>query len=396
MPILASWIANECAFSTVFASIGFGKRKMVNRRTNFKQSLKRTLYLVAGLWVLGAVALGVLVLTEKSGISAVLHPAAPAPMFVLPDQTGRTHKLEDYSGRAVVVAFLPDSGPETRQELASIESSIRVFDTMGVKIFGIGAMSATAANSLHDELHLDFPILLDKENTTAKGFGIDVKSPASRRVTFVIGGNAKVLLPIIGVDTKRHGPQIVGLTECCLDSTPAAGSRFIGLKVPDFKLPSIQDGKMTSLFADHSQRATVLFIMSSECPCSGRYDTRFIDAAREFSPLGVRFVAMNSSFGESRDKLAAYVARAKYPFPVLKDADNILADKLEARVTPEVFVFDSHQVLRYHGRIDDNRDNLQVKSYDLEAALKTILSGKVPVKSEQNAFGCAIERKSTL
>ena len=39
-----------------------------------------------------------------------------------------------------------------------------------------------------------------------------------------------------------------------------------------------------------------------------------------------------------------------------KDRNNVVADKVGASVTPEVFVFDKEGLLRYQGQIDDNRN----------------------------------------
>lgn len=38
---------------------------------------------------------------------ALLQPGQPAPAFALPDQEGRTHRLEDYRGRRVLFWWYP-------------------------------------------------------------------------------------------------------------------------------------------------------------------------------------------------------------------------------------------------------------------------------------------------
>jgi peroxiredoxin Q/BCP len=39
--------------------------------------------------------------------AADLKPGDPAPDFALPGSDGKTHRLSDYAGRAVVVAWFP-------------------------------------------------------------------------------------------------------------------------------------------------------------------------------------------------------------------------------------------------------------------------------------------------
>ena len=81
-----------------------------------------------------------------------------------------------------------------------------------------------------------------------------------------------------------------------------------------------------------------------------------------------------------------------FKFTVLKDWDNKIADKLNASVTPEVYVLNSNLEILYHGRIDNSRREEDVKSYDLRAALDAILQGKKVEVSETKAFGCTIKR----
>jgi thioredoxin-dependent peroxiredoxin len=45
---------------------------------------------------------------KAAGQSAVeLKPGDPAPPFSLPGSDGKTHRLEDYRGRTVVLAWFP-------------------------------------------------------------------------------------------------------------------------------------------------------------------------------------------------------------------------------------------------------------------------------------------------
>jgi len=58
------------------------------------------------LLVVAAAALGVATATARSS-AADLQPGDPAPAFALMGSDGKTHRLSDYAGKAVVLAWFP-------------------------------------------------------------------------------------------------------------------------------------------------------------------------------------------------------------------------------------------------------------------------------------------------
>jgi hypothetical protein len=90
--------------------------------------------------------------------------------------------------------------------------------------------------------------------------------------------------------------------------------------------------------------------------------------------------------------VATHAKSVGFTFPVYKDANNILADKFNAQVTPETYVIDSTGTLVYHGQIDDNRNEKRVEQQGVRIALDAVLAGKPVPVSETKAFGCSIKR----
>jgi peroxiredoxin len=352
--------------------------------------LRASLIALIPLVVISAVAVTAW-LRERSG-ETTLHPRSPAPMFALPDQTDRVHKLSDYVGRPVALAFVPGDDRASEQELRSLNGQIRRFDTLGVKVFGIAPVSAESARRIHDGGELEFPILCDKNGEVAREYGTQSSAHPDGRVSYVVGKDGRIILPILPVAGTEHGQRVVELTECCLDSNTQTASPLLDKPVAGFLLPRVADGGPESLYAKGS-KATVLFFLSSLCPCSQKYDGRVDELARQYAPKGVRFLAVNASDGEKPAEIAAYARRAAYSFPVLKDNGNIIADRVHAQITPEVFVMDSKGVLRYHGGIDDSRSPKMVQQHHLRTALDFLLGGRLPARAESITFGCAIARK---
>ncbi|MDX1935284.1 MAG: redoxin domain-containing protein [Capsulimonadales bacterium] len=329
-------------------------------------------------------------------VRAADHPATmlpagePAPAFALVGSTGDEHRLENYRGIGIAIAFLPGHDPASLRQLRSLNKEICEFDTMGVKVFVITPMSVETAHELHSREGFDFAILSDPDGKVAEAYGIPGQPDG--RGAYVIGPDGKIMLPIREFQGDQFGSQMVDLTAACLDTHPQPPSRYIGKKVANFTLPTARDRQPVSLYGTGTQKATVVLFVSSHCPCSRRYDERIRTLSDLYMKRGVRFLAINSAHDETSSQAAGHAWKALFDFPMLKDRDNVIADRLGAHTTPEVFLLDKNGILRYHGRFDDNRNPIRVTSNDLRSALDAVLSGKNPVKADRTSFGCAISR----
>src|SRR5439155_12799267 len=121
-----------------------------------------------------------------------------------------------------------------------------------------------------------------------------------------------------------------------------------------------------------------------------------LDLAKKYAPRDVAFVLINPNDPKAyaEDSFENMQKRAKeksYPFPYLYDETQVVAKAYGARVTPHLFVLDSKGVLRYRGRINDNRDPKAVTSHDLVNALDAMLDCKEVPVAPTKAFGCGIK-----
>ena len=168
----------------------------------------------------------------------------------------------------------------------------------------------------------------------------------------------------------------------------------IGGAAPDFTLPAAADGRPVTLKAllGGNKAVTVMFI-ATKCPVSNAYNERMAALAKEYAPRGIAFVGINSNKAEPASEAAEHAAKQGFPFPVVKDDGNRVADLYGAQKTPEVFVLDPKGTLLYHGRIDESSDDPKgVKSPDLRNALDAILGARPVPVAETKAFGCTIKR----
>jgi hypothetical protein len=139
-------------------------------------------------------------------------------------------------------------------------------------------------------------------------------------------------------------------------------------------------------------KATVVVFVSTQCPVSNAYNGRLAAIYDDYVSRGVQFAFVNANSTETMSDVEAHEKRVGWPFRVVKDNGNTLADKLGAEHTPEAFVFDPNGTLVYHGRVDDSMNESGVKQRDLRAALEAVLEGRQVTVAETRAFGCSIKR----
>ena len=118
---------------------------------------------------------------------------------------------------------------------------------------------------------------------------------------------------------------------------------------------------------------------------------------KDYSPKDARFIFVNANRSEPASEVREHSKRAGFPFPVYKDANNVVANRFGAEVTPENYVIDASGVIRYHGSIDDSQNEARVRTRGLRLALDALLAGKPVATAQTKAFGCTIKRvrKST-
>jgi peroxiredoxin len=162
-------------------------------------------------------------------------------------------------------------------------------------------------------------------------------------------------------------------------------------KVENFTLQDF-NGVKHSLTDYPKARAIVLMFISTECPVSNGYNARMSALYDDYKDRGIEFLGINSNKAESVEDIRSHAKKNNFQFTILKDPENKIADRLQASVTPEIFVLSSRLELLYQGRIDDNSRGTNITSQDLRKALDEILAGKAVSVSRTKAFGCTIKR----
>jgi peroxiredoxin len=163
----------------------------------------------------------------------------------------------------------------------------------------------------------------------------------------------------------------------------------------DFTLPDVYDGKSTLSQFENSSAFVIIFT-GIECPVATSYTPRLNELAQRYQAKRVRFLGLDSNQQDTPEALKDYVSREALLFPLLKDCDNIIADRFKARRTPTAFVLDASRRLRYHGAIDDQYEvgvkRAKPSRHYLEDAIKNVLAGRAVSPSRTEPHGCLIGR----
>jgi peroxiredoxin len=185
--------------------------------------------------------------------------------------------------------------------------------------------------------------------------------------------------------------SILALAAVLLCGTVCPAQDFkLGGKAGDFTLRDLAGREVA--FSELKGAVTVVTFISTICPISNAYDDRMNAVYRDYSSKGVTFVFVNSNSNESAKMVEQHAKDVGFQFPVYKDAGNVVADRFGASVTPESYVIDSTGTIRYHGQIDDNRNEARVHLPALRSALDAVMAGKPVEVRETKAFGCTIKR----
>ena len=139
-----------------------------------------------------------------------------APNFETKDNQGIIRKLDDYSGKKLVVFFYPKaSTPGCTAEACNLRDHYQTFQSKGYEILGVSADSEKRQQNFVQKYQLPFPLLADENHDVINGFGVwgpkkfmGREYDGIHRTTFVIDGNGIIENVISKVKTKDHAFQL--------------------------------------------------------------------------------------------------------------------------------------------------------------------------------------------
>ncbi|HUQ68049.1 MAG TPA: redoxin domain-containing protein [Planctomycetaceae bacterium] len=151
-------------------------------------------------------------------------------------------------------------------------------------------------------------------------------------------------------------------------------------------------------FARHP--VLVVAVIGIECPLAKMYSHRLQVLSDELAGENVGVVALDPNRQDSITEIAAFAKEHELKYPILKDLNNVVADRLGAERTPTVYVLDRDRKVCYHGRIDDQhavgaKSKPEPSRHDLKEAVRDLLANREVRVAETEPVGCLIGKVRT-
>lgn len=162
-------------------------------------------------------------------------------------------------------------------------------------------------------------------------------------------------------------------------------------------------GETVSLEQYKGEKGILVIFTCNTCPFVVGKEGGFAGWEKDYNNItllakakGYGVVLVNSNEAQREDvdspkEMIKHAKNQKYLAPYVIDKDHRLADLLQAKTTPHVYLFNGDNVLIYSGAIDNSTDPRaeNIESYLVDAL--NAESNEIKIK-ETKAVGCSIKR----
>jgi peroxiredoxin Q/BCP len=147
----------------------------------------------------------------------MIKSGTKAPPFTLEADDGRTVRLADLQGRAVVLYFYPkDDTPGCTKEACSFRDAWVDVQETGAAVFGVSPDGVASHQRFRAKYRLPFPLLSDPDHAVAEAYGAwgqksmyGKKYHGILRTTFLLDGTGTVRRIFEKVKPEGHAEEVL-------------------------------------------------------------------------------------------------------------------------------------------------------------------------------------------
>lgn len=134
--------------------------------------------------------------------------------------------------------------------------------------------------------------------------------------------------------------------------------------------------------------------LSPDCPISQKYMKKLSDLKAEYEGKVTFLAAVPAP--ATKAEIKEFWTEYKSTLPVEQDKELTLVKLLNAKMTPEIFLFDGTRALVYHGAIDNwyyelGKNRREITEFYFKDAVAAALNGTRPKIAFTEAVGCQIQ-----
>lgn len=152
---------------------------------------------------------------------AILNEGTKAPDFKGTDQNGKEVKLNDFSGKKLILYFYPkDDTPGCTKEACNLRDNHSVLLQKGYAVLGVSPDNEVSHQKFISKYQLPFSLLADKDKTIMHAYGTwGEKNMYGKivegviRTTYVINEEGIIQKVFKKVQTDTHTEQILKALE---------------------------------------------------------------------------------------------------------------------------------------------------------------------------------------
>ncbi|TAD76494.1 MAG: peroxiredoxin [Oscillatoriales cyanobacterium] len=132
-----------------------------------------------------------------------------APEFTARDTNGNTVSSSDFAGKVVVLYFYPkDDTPGCTKEAQSFRDRYAEFQNRDIVVVGVSQDDEESHQRFTEKYGLPFILLADDDGVISKAYEADGGN-YSKRITYVIGPDGKIVHVDANVNTAQHADDIL-------------------------------------------------------------------------------------------------------------------------------------------------------------------------------------------